>query len=147
MATISMTRSINAPVGKVFGFVTAPENWTRYVTSLVDVRDLSPDAPKKGSTFKWEYKMFGVRFKGKGTVIDNVRNKSFSLALEGKMPIAEHYDFIDKGDSTTDLTVRIEYEMPAIMEEIMPSKLIEKMNSLEAKNVLDKVKMLCEQGG
>lgn len=145
MPVIRMTKLINAPVGKVFETVTEPSNWTRYVTSLVDVRDLSPDAPKKGSTFKWEYKMFGVKFKGKGTVTENIKNKSFGLSLEGKMPINESYEFADKGDGTTELTVKIEYNMPEIMESIMPSKFIEKMNTLEAKNVLDKVKMLCEQ--
>jgi len=146
MSIIRLSKSINAPVDKVFEFVTDPSNWTRYVTSLVDVRDLSPDCPKKNSTFKWEYKMFGMKFKGNGVVIENIKNKSFGLSLEGKMPIKEHYDFVDKGDSTTELTVSIEYEMPPVMEEFVPKKLIERVNNLEAKNVLDKIKMLCEGG-
>lgn len=144
MAHIRLTRNIGAPIGRVFDVVTSPANWTRYVTSLMDVRDLSPDAPKKGSTFKWEYKMFGVRFKGKGTVTDYVRNKGFGLALEGKFPIKESYDFVDKGDST-DLTVVVEYNVPGDFLGAMANKLvIEKLNVLEAKNVLDKVKTLCE---
>lgn len=143
MPEITLMRTIHAPVGKVFEIVTTPSNWVRYVTSLVDVRDLSPNAPKKGSTFKWEYKMMGVRFKGKGTVTDNIKNKSFGLSLESKFPIKEAYTFLDKGDST-DLTVKIQYEMPSAMQSIVPDKLMQKLNLVEAKNVLDKVKMLCE---
>ncbi|MDP2167773.1 MAG: SRPBCC family protein [Thermodesulfovibrionales bacterium] len=144
MPVVHMTRSINAPVGRVFDIVTTPSNWTRYVTSLVDVKDLSPDMPKRGATFRWEYKMFGVRFKGKGVVTGHVRNKSFGLSLKGKFPIEESYDFIDKGGST-DLTVKIEYAMPGKILSMVPDKLIEKLNSIEARGVLDKIKTLCEE--
>jgi len=144
MPVISMARAINAGVGRVFNIVTNPENWTRYVTSLVDVRDLSPGAPKKGSTFNWEYKMMGARFKGKGTVTENVRNKSFGLHMEGRFPIRESYEFHDTGDGSTELTVKIEYGMPSAMQKIVPEKLMEKLNQLEAKSVLDKIKTLCE---
>lgn len=68
MANITRTIVIKAPVEKVFGFVTYPDNWTKYVTSLVDVRDVSSKGVEKGTTFAWQYRMLGINFGGKGTV-------------------------------------------------------------------------------
>lgn len=145
MSKMKKSVSINASVAKVFNVVTTPENWTRYVTSLVDVNTMSDNIPAKGSTFKWEYKMMGVRFKGKGLVSENVKNKAFGLHLSGKFPITESYEFIDKGDSTTELVVNIDYSIPDnIFTQIANKLVIEKMNAIESKNVLDKIRMLCE---
>lgn len=145
MSAVRKAITISAPVGRVFNVVTSPDNWMKYVTSLVDVNNMSENIPQKGSTFKWEYKMMGIRFKGKGTVTENVKNKSFGMKMEGKFPIIESYDFIDKGDSTTELVVKVDYEVPGgLFGDIANKLLIEKMNVIESKNVLDKIKMMCE---
>jgi uncharacterized membrane protein len=145
MSVINKSIVIKAPVSKVFGFVTNPENWTRYVTSLVEVNNLSPDAPKKGSTFKWAYRMMGVKFRGKGTVTDNVKNKRFALSLEGKHPVSETYEFSDKGDGSTELKVKVEYEIPSKVFSAIADKLVvQRLNAIEARNVLEKIKLFCE---
>jgi uncharacterized membrane protein len=145
MPVISQSIEIKAPVGRVFDYVTSPENWTSYVTSLVDVTDLSEDAPKKGSTFSWVYKMMGLKFAGKGTVSNYEKDKSFGLILEGKHTIREAYDFVDKGDGASELKINIEYEMPgAVLSAIAKSSIVEKLNNIEAQQVLDKIKTLCE---
>jgi uncharacterized membrane protein len=145
MSVISKSIVIKAPVGKVFKFVTSPENWTRYVTSLVEVRNLSEDSPRKDSTFSWTYRMMGVKFSGKGAVTEYVKNKNFGLNLKSKVSITEHYDFLDAGDGSTNLKVRIDYEMPGEMLRIIAdNRLVERLNNLEARNILEKIKVLCE---
>lgn len=147
MPEVSQSITINAPVGRVFEVVTTPSNWTQYVTSLTEVSNLSADAPSKGSTFAWEYKMMGVKFRGKGTVTENQRDRKFGLVLEGRFPIMESYDFRELEDGKTELGVSINYEMPGEMLKIISSSsLIEKLNQLESKNVLEKIKTLCEGG-
>jgi uncharacterized membrane protein len=147
MAVISKSVAIKAPVGRVFDFVTSPENWTRYVTSLVEVKDLSADSPAMDSTFRWAYKMMGLKFTGKGTVTEYARNKRFGLSLKSKVRIDEHYEFESKGDGVTELKVRVEYEMPGeILTFIANNKLVERLNNLEARNILDKIKVMCEAG-
>jgi len=81
MSTVSRKIMINAPIEKVFQFVTNPDNWTKYVTSLVDVRDVSSPAVEKGATFVWKYRMLGMDFGGKGTVTENVRNAKFGMKI------------------------------------------------------------------
>jgi uncharacterized membrane protein len=145
MPVISQTITINAPVSKVFDYVTTPDNWTRYVTSLVDVTDLSDNTPQKGSTFSWVYKMMGLKFSGKGTVSDYEKDKSFGLMLEGKHTIKEAYEFVAKGDAASELKINVEYEMPgAVLSAIANSSIAEKLNSIEAQQVLDKIKTVCE---
>lgn len=145
MATITRKIVINAPVEKVFSFVVSPDNWTKYVTSLVDVRDLSSPAVEKGTTFVWKYRMIGMDFGGKGTVTENVKNEKFGMKMEGGFPITENYGFrtVDGG---TELTVEVIYETPSrIMQVVSKSGLVEKLNQKEADGVLEKIKILCEE--
>jgi len=145
MSTVSRKIMINAPIEKVFQFVTNPDNWTKYVTSLVDVRDVSSPAVGKGATFVWKYRMLGMDFGGKGTVTENIRNEKFGMKMEGGFPITENYGFKSVGGGT-ELTVEVIYETPSkIMQAVSKSGLVEKLNQKEADGVLEKVKMLCEE--
>lgn len=144
MAKITRKVSINSSVGKVFDFVTSPDNWTKYVTSLVDVKDVSSPKVEQGTTFRWTYRMLGINLHGKGQVTENVKNKKFGLKMEGSFPIVETYSFASDG-SGTELSVEVDYEVPGkIMSVIANKGLMEKINKKEAENVLNKVKMLCE---
>ena len=146
MATITRKIKINAPLEKVFQFVVSPDNWTKYVTSLVDVRDMSSPTVEKGSTFVWKYRMLGMDFGGKGTVTENVKNEKFGMKMEGGFPIMENYGF-QSFDGGTELTVEVIYETPSkIMQAVSKSGLVEKLNQKEADGVLEKIKILCEEG-
>lgn len=145
MAVINKSVAIKASPGKVFGFVTDPDNWTRFVTNLVDVRDLSPDAPAKGSTFRWTFNLLGLKLTGSGTVSEYSRNKSFGFAFKSKVKISEHYDFIDRGNGVTELKVRVEFGMPLeLLNIVANSGLAVRLGRLEAKNILDKIRVMCE---
>jgi uncharacterized membrane protein len=144
MAKISMKIVISSPVQKVFQFVTSPENWTKYVTSLTDIREVSSQKVERGTTFKWTYRMLGVNSNGRGHVVENIRNKEFALKMEGGFPIQEEYRFTPV-DGGTELSVKIEYEAPGrLLKAVTSTKLVEKINKKEAANVLGKIKLLCE---
>ena len=144
MPTVTKKITINAPVAKVFEFVTNAENWTRYVTSLVDVKELSSPHIEPDTTFKWTYRMLGMNFHGVGRITENVKNKRFGLKMEGNFPILETYTFT-KTEGGTELNAEIQYEMPGkIMNVIANRGLMEKVNKKEAENVLAKIKMFCE---
>ena len=144
MAKVSRKIRINASVGKVFDFVTKPENWTKYVTSLSDIKDVSSSNVEPGTTFRWTYRMLGINFYGRGHVIENIKNKRFSMKMEGGFPIHETYTF-SSDNGGTELLVEIEYEAPSkIMSVVAKGGLIEKINKKEADSVLTKIKLLCE---
>lgn len=144
MAKISKKIIINSPLEKVFNYVVASENWTKYVTSLTDVKDVSSSNVEPGTTFKWEYRMMGIKFNGKGFVTENVKNKKFGLKMEGSFPIIETYTFA-KVDEGTELAFDIEYEVPGKLVGSFANRVvIEKLNKKEAAYVLSRVKTLCE---
>jgi anaerobic magnesium-protoporphyrin IX monomethyl ester cyclase len=135
---------INAPVDKVFEYVTEPENWTHYVTSLVDIRNVSGKTLKAGTKYDWTYRMIGINFDGKGKVVDFQKNKKFSMEMEGAFPIREMFTF-DGDDRVTELSFEIRYNVPGKVLGIVANRLvIEKMNVKEAVAVLNKVKDICE---
>jgi len=145
MPLITKKVQIKAPVSRVYSFVTDPNNWTKFVTSLVNVRDLSSDKAEKGMTFNWTYRMLGVNFHGPGQIMELVRNKRFAMKMEGAHPIQENYTFTAT-NTGTEIVVEIEYEIPGkIMSAVSKTGLVEKLNKKEAGNVLNKIKMFCEE--
>jgi ligand-binding SRPBCC domain-containing protein len=144
MPHITRSIKIKAPLKKVFDYVTTPENWTAYVLSLVDVRNVSDTPPKKGTTFGWTYRMLGINFRGKGTITAYTKNKKFAMQMEGSFPIKETYLFEGDSENTT-LTAEIEYDMPGkVLGVLSKSKVIEKMNAKEAAAVVQRLKDICE---
>lgn len=144
MAQIKKSIKINAPVSKVFDYVTTPANWTTYVTSLVDVRKVSDAVPAAGTTFDWTYRMLGINNDGSGRIVELEKNKKCVMQMEGAFPIRETYAF--QGDDTsTELTFEIQYEVPGKVLGVIANKLIiERMNVKEAETVLSKIKDICE---
>jgi ligand-binding SRPBCC domain-containing protein len=146
MAQITRSIIINASLSKVFDYVTNPENWTMYVTGLVDVRNVSSDTPEAGTTFEWTYRMLGVNNEGSGRVGVFEKNRKFAMEMEGSFPIKETYTF--QGDEKSmELTVDIRYDVPGKVLGVIADKLVvERLNVKEADAVLNKVKVLCEGG-
>jgi len=144
MASVRESVLIDVPVEKSFSYVTSPENWTRYVTSLTEVRDFSLDTVQKGMEFTWEYRMLGMKFGGKGTVEEFEPAKKFAMKMEGGFPIREVFEFENQGGKTL-LTFSIEYEIPnKVLSIVANSSVVEGLNAREVKSVLEKVKVLCE---
>jgi uncharacterized protein YndB with AHSA1/START domain len=141
-----MTRSIkiNAPISKVFNYVTDPGNWTTYVTSLVDIRNISDETPKAGTTFEWTYRMLGMNFDGKGSIVEFEQNRKFAMEMEGAFPIRETFVF-EGDDESTSLMFGIRYDVPGkVLSVVTNSRLVEKMNSKEADAVVERLKDICE---
>jgi len=146
MAQITQSININAPLSKVFDYVTNPDNWTRYVTSLVDIRNVSDESPKAGTTFEWTYRMLGVNNDGKGSIVEFEKGSKFAMAMEGSFPIKETFTF--KGEEqSTELTFGIQYDVPGKVLGIIADRLVvERLNVKEAVAVLNKIKDICEAG-
>ena len=144
MAHISKSIKINAPLSKVFDYVTTPENWTTYVTSLVDVRNVSDKTPKSGTTFEWTYRMMGMNFDGKGSIVEFEQNRRFAMEMEGSFPIRETFAFEEDAGATT-IMFEIKYDVPGkVLSVISNSSVVEKMNAKEAAAVVERLKDICE---
>lgn len=141
---ISRKIKINAPASKVFDYVSSPKNWTHYVTSLIDIRNLSTAEVSSGTAFEWTYRMLGINLYGRGKVVEFQRDKKFAMEMEGSLPLRETFLFDGDSKSTT-LTVEIRYDVPGKVLGVIANRLvIERLNVKEAVAVLNKVKTICE---
>jgi ligand-binding SRPBCC domain-containing protein len=146
MASIKKNIEINSSLEHVFDFVSNPDNWTRYVTSLMAVENTSEVPIKIGTTFQWTYRMLGMDFQGTGKVLEYEKDNKFSIRMEGHFPITETYTFAGDSEKTT-LGFQIDYELPGKVLGVLADRaVIEKLNVKEADTVLDKVKIMCEEG-
>ena len=53
-------------------------------------------------------------------------------------------EFLDKGDGASELKINIEYEMPGVLGAIANNVIVEKLNNIEAKQVIEKIRTMCE---
>lgn len=146
MGHISNSININSPLPKVFEYVTNPQNWTRYVPSLISVKNVSNDPPVKGTTFDWTYRVLGMNFKGKGSVTAYSKDKKFAIKMYGAFPITE--TFIFEGDAnSTILSFEVSYELPGkVLSVVSKMPVIERVHTREAGEVIRRLKDLCEAG-
>ena len=145
MSHIEKKIIINAPVEKVYQFITNPENWTRYVNHLMSVRDISSPRLQKGTTFRWTYRKFGINLHGSGEVTENIKNHRFGLSMQGVVPVKERYTFAPDKKGTV-LYADIKYGIPQkVINIISKAPIIEKINKKDADNVLGRIKILCEE--
>ena len=146
MAQMTKKITINAPVEKVYNFITSPENWTRYVTHLMDVRDVSSPKLQKGTTFRWTYRKFGMNMNGSGEVTENIRDHNFGLKLKGVVPVTEHYTVAPGSKGGTVLYAEIDYGIPQkVINLISKTGIIEKIHKTDADNIMQRIKILCEE--
>jgi uncharacterized membrane protein len=64
MAKIQKSIQISAPVEKVFDYLLDPDNLPAIWPSLVEVKDIQRTPGEELSSYKWTYKMAGMRFEG-----------------------------------------------------------------------------------
>jgi len=103
---------INAPIDKVFAFLTTPQNIPLVLPGLIDNTNI-PELPlKAGSSFDYRYQMFGVVTEGKTTVdaIEGPHTYNFSTS-GGNM--SHWYEKLSDEGGQTRVTVDIEYDPAA----------------------------------
>ena len=145
MATLDDRIFIGASVDKVFRCVTSPENWPRYVSSLMRVGAISTPEIQPGTTFEWEYRTLGATLHGTGHVNQIVPNAKFSMSMNGSVSVKETYTFTPVTGGT-DLSVRIDYAVPGdASEPSAATQVSQKLRTLEGRHILERIKLLCEE--
>ena len=63
MAKDEKSINISAPPAKIFEYINVPTNLPEIWPSMVEAKDVEP-LPNGGNSFRWVYKMAGMRFEG-----------------------------------------------------------------------------------
>jgi len=109
MAKVERSFKINAPVEKVFSYVTDPRNELEYIPSITDIRDITGQGV--GQRFGWTYKMMGIPLKGKDEVTEYVPNQCYVQKSTGGIVSTWTWTFQPEAGGTR-LSLVVEYTIP-----------------------------------
>jgi uncharacterized membrane protein len=101
--------TINAPVEKVFEYISNPENIMEWWSNVTSVRDIAGKGEQQTWTFN--YKVMGLGFTAKAKVIRSRLNYERRVESEGGMDANWYWEF-RPADGGTQLRWVIDYELP-----------------------------------
>ena len=142
MAKIKKTISINAPVEKVFGYISEPTNLPEIWPSLVEVKDVRR-LPNGGTSNRWVYKMAGIRLKGTSEDAEYVANQRLVSKTKGGAESTQTW-MLQPEAGGTKVTFEIQYTVPVPVLGKLAEAIIVKMNEHEGDLVLANLKARME---
>lgn len=92
MAKVKKTITINAPVEKVFKFMNEPTNLPEIWPSFIEAKDVKR-LPNSGNSFRYVYKMTGMRLEGTSEDIEFVSNQRVVTKSKGSVGATQIYTF------------------------------------------------------
>ena len=109
MAKVEQSIIINAPVEKVFAYITDPANEMEWLPGNTDVRDITGQGV--GQRWGYTYKMMGLPFKGEDEVLEYTPNQRYVTKSKGGVVSTWTWTFKPE-DGGTRLNVVVEYTIP-----------------------------------
>ncbi len=142
MAKLQKSITINAPVEKVFAYLSDPKNLLEIWPSMIEIKDVQP-AATGGYNFGWVYKMAGMRFEGASETVEEIPNqRTVTKSTKG---IESHFVWTyEPENGGTKLTVDIEYKVPVPLLGKLADSFILKQNDQEGDALLANLKARME---
>ena len=142
MARIERTVTINAPVEKVFSFMNDPTKLPEIWPSVVETKDVKK-LSNGGNSFRFIYKMVGIRLEGTSEDTEWVQNQRVVNKSKGGIEATQTYLF-EQVPGGTRFTWNIDYSMPVPVLGKLAEAIVAKMNEGEADLVLSNLKARVE---
>ncbi len=142
MAKISRTVEIDAPVERVYAFMTDPNNMPEVWPSMVEVSNVQRRDDGSHS-FDWVYKMAGIRFEGHADAQEVEKNRRVVSKNDSGIPSTFHYTY-ESVDGKTRLTMEAEYTIPNKVLNKLAEPIVRRINEHEADVLLQNVKARME---
>lgn len=143
MPRLEKTIAIDAPPEKVFARFDDPMNMLEDSANVVDVTDVAGEGV--GKSFKFVYKMAGIKFTLTCTVIEYVKNERLASKFEGGITGTTSWNFEPQGGGSK-LTVVIDYAVPIPLVGKIAESLLAKRNEREWDVILANAKDAIEAG-
>ncbi len=139
MAKIEKSITINAPVNRVFEYLTKTELMPEWLPGMVEVKDIKHTEEGVGSTYKWVYKMAGKRFEGESVTEEFIPEKKLVSKSKGSINSLWTWNFESYNDDTK-LDITIDYTVPIPVLGKIAEAVILKQNIREAELALANIK-------
>ena len=138
MAKVEKTITIDAPVEKVFSYVSVKTNLPDIWPSMVEAKDIQ-SLPNGGESFRWVYKMAGVKFEGTSEDSEFIVNQRIVSKTKGGIDSTVTWTFQPETEGTK-VTFDAEYTVPIPLVGKIAEAIIVKQNNKEAELLLTNLK-------
>ena len=142
MAKLEKSITINAPAEKVFGYMNVPTNLPEIWPSMVEAKDVQR-LPNGGNSFRWVYKMAGMRFEGTSEDTEVVANERVVSETKGGIDSTIIWMFQPEAGGT-EVTFEAEYTVPIPLLGKLAEAVIVRMNEHETDLLLANLKARME---
>jgi len=109
MVKIAKSIIINAPVDKVFNYVSNPKNMLEWHPNITKIRNVTG----KGENLQWtwDYKMMGINFTGKAQVVASIICTELRIESTGDIESTWTFGFKPEAGGTC-LDFEVDYTIP-----------------------------------
>jgi uncharacterized protein YndB with AHSA1/START domain len=137
MPTLNISTNINAPVDKIFAYVTDPMNLTEWMVGITEVKDITGSGV--GQHHHWTYKMVGIPLHGETTASEHVPNERWVTDSKGGVTSVFTFTFAPH-EGGTKLGLDIDYTIPIPVLGKLAEKLVLKRNQRDMDMSLENLK-------
>jgi uncharacterized protein YndB with AHSA1/START domain len=137
MPKLNNSININAPVEKVFAYVTDPLTTPEWLVGATEVTDVTGSGV--GQHYHWKYNMLGVPLRGESTVSEHVPNERLVEENKGGITSKFTYTFAPH-EGGTKLDLEVDYTIPVPVLGKLAEQLVLKRNQREADMTLQNIK-------
>jgi len=143
MENVKLSIKINAPVQKVFDFLTNPNNIPLVLPGLIENTNIPQLPLKAGDKFDFKYKMIGVVVEGV-TVVDKIESPA-SYHFSTSAGLVSHWreQFSPEGDATK-IILEVDYDTPKSVTDKIIIGVARKFNLKEAERYLQNIQLALE---
>jgi len=137
MAKVERSIIINAPVEKVFSYISDPNSELESIPSITDIRDITGQGV--GQRWGWSYKMMGISLKGGSEVIEYIPNQRLVHKSTGGIVSTWTYTFNPEAGGTR-VNLVVDYTIPVPVLGKIAERLVLRQNEREADLAMTNIK-------
>jgi uncharacterized membrane protein len=142
MPTVENEVVINAPVHEIYDYVSQTSNLTQVWPSLLEITHETL-LPNGGYSYRWKYKMAGIRLSGIGECIQIEPDALLISKNIGDFESIVTFKF-QSYNNRTRVSLTFLYKLPGILSNQLTGNIILRMNSKEAGLILDNLRIVFE---
>ena len=137
MPRIRKSITINAPVEKVFEYISNPENMLEWWSNVTAIRDITGHGERQSWTF--DYKMMGLHFTAKAQVTRSRINTERRVKSTGGIEATWDWYF-NRMNGGTQLRLVVDYTIPIAVLGMVGELLIMRRNERVARFAMTNIK-------
>jgi len=138
MARMKKTIVINAPAEKIFNYIADPANPPSIWPSLEQIKEVV-SLPCGGTSFKWVYKMAGMRIDGASDTVEFIPNQGITTKSVSGIENTFTWNFQPEAGGTQ-VNQQVEYTVPVPVLGKLAEAVIIRQNDREAEVLLANLK-------